>query len=47
MAQASVASESVGIAAPVAEFIRMMGMWWADLVSSMREHAERPESRMH
>ena len=32
---------------PVAEFIRMMGMWWADLVSSMREHAERPESRMH
>ena len=24
---------------PVAEFIRMMGMWWADLVSSMREHA--------
>jgi uncharacterized protein YndB with AHSA1/START domain len=24
---------------PVAPFIRMMGLWWGDLMSSMREHA--------
>lgn len=23
----------------VAAFLRMMGMWWGDLLSSMREHA--------
>lgn len=27
---------------PVQEFIRMMGMWWADLATSLREHAEPP-----
>jgi uncharacterized protein YndB with AHSA1/START domain len=26
----------------VAAFVRMIGMWWGDLMSSMREHAARP-----
>src|SRR5688572_22104654 len=26
----------------VPAFIRMMGLWWADLLTSLREHANRP-----
>jgi uncharacterized protein YndB with AHSA1/START domain len=32
-------------ALPVVEFIRSMGLWWGDLLSSLRVHAEGPAER--
>ncbi len=31
---------------PSGEFLRMMGMWWAELMTALREHASRHPSRL-